>query len=77
MNNDKQLHITIYTTYIASLIGGTIIHSLLSSSIDKITIINKSKTIVDNWSNIQFMIIDEITMLGCTMLATMHLKLQK
>jgi len=42
MNNDKQLHITIYTTNVASLIGGTIIHSLLCLSIDKITIINKS-----------------------------------
>jgi hypothetical protein len=61
----------------STLIGGTIIHLLFYLSIDKIIIINKSKTIIDNWSNIQFMIIDEITMAGFTMLATMHLKLQK
>jgi hypothetical protein len=41
------------------LIGGTTIHSLFGLSIDKNTIINKSKTILNSWSNIQFMIIDE------------------
>jgi hypothetical protein len=59
------------------LIGGTTIHSLLGISIDKNTIINKSKTILDSWSNIQFMITNEISIVGCTMLATMPLKLQK
>jgi hypothetical protein len=59
------------------LIGGTTIHSLLGLSIDKNTIINKSKTILDSWSNIQFMIVDEISMVGYMMLATMHLRLQK
>ncbi len=59
------------------MISGTTIHSLLGISIDKNTIINKSKTILDSWSNIQFMITNEISIAGCTMLATMHLKLQK
>jgi hypothetical protein len=76
-NNKNKLRITTYTTNVVLLIGGTTIHSLLGLSIDKNTIINKSKTISDSWSNIQFMIIDEISMVGCTILARMHLKLQK
>jgi hypothetical protein len=59
------------------LIGGTTIHSLLGLSIDKNTIINKSKTILNNWCNTQFMIVDEISMVGCTTFAIMHLRLQK
>jgi hypothetical protein len=59
------------------LIGGTTIHSLLGFSIDKNIIINKSKTILDSWSDIQFMIVNEILMVGYMMLNTMHLKLQK
>jgi hypothetical protein len=73
----KKLHITTFITNVTLLIGGTTIHSLLGISIDKSTIINKSKTILDSWSNIQFMITNEISIVGCTMLATMHLKLQK
>jgi hypothetical protein len=76
-NNKNKLGITTYITNAALLIGGTTIHSLLGLSIDKNTIINKSKTISYSWSNIQFMIIDEISMVGCTMLVKMHLKLQK
>jgi hypothetical protein len=76
-NNKDKLCITTYTTNVISLIGGTTIHSLLGLSIDKNTIINKSKTIPSSWSDIQFMIVDEISMVGCTMLVTMHLKLQK
>ncbi len=59
------------------LIGGTIIHFLFSLSIDRNIIINKSKTIPDIWSNIQFMIVDEISMVGYMMFVIMHLKLQK
>jgi hypothetical protein len=42
-NNKDKLHITTYTANVASLIGGTTIHSLLGLSIDKNIIINKSK----------------------------------
>jgi predicted ester cyclase len=59
------------------LIGGTTIHSLFGLSIDKNIIINKFKTIPNSWSNIQFMIVDEISMVGYMMFDTMHLKLQK
>jgi hypothetical protein len=59
------------------LIGGTIIHSLFSLSIDRNIIINKSKTIPDRWSDIQFMIVYEISMVGYMMFIIMHLKLQK
>jgi hypothetical protein len=80
-NNNHKLRITIYITiYITNailLIGGSIIHSLFGSSIDKNTIINKSKTIPNSWFDIQFMIVDEISTVGCMMLVTMHLNLQK
>jgi len=72
-----KLHITIYITNATLLIGETIIHSLIGLSIDKNTIINKSKTIPNSWFNIQFMIVNEISMVGCTMLVTMLLNLQK
>jgi hypothetical protein len=73
-NNKNKLPITTYIANATLLIG---IHSLLGLSIDKNTIINKSKKILDSWFNIQFMIIDDLSMVGCTMLATMHFKLQK
>jgi hypothetical protein len=76
-NNEDKLRIATYTTNVALLIGGIIVHSLFRLSIDKNTIINKSKTIPYCWSNIQFMIIDEISMASCTMFTTMHLKLEK
>jgi hypothetical protein len=71
-NNKDKLRITTYITNVTLLIGGTILGLL----IDKNTIINKSKTIPNSWSDIQFMIVDEISMVGCMMLITMHLKLQ-
>jgi hypothetical protein len=46
-------------------------------SIDKNAIINKSKKIPYCWFDIQFTIVDEISMANCTMFITMHLKLQK
>jgi hypothetical protein len=59
------------------LVGGIIIHSLLSLSIDKNVIVSKLNSIVDIWPTIKYMIIDEISMVSCNMLVTMHLKLQK
>jgi hypothetical protein len=51
-NNEEKLQITTYTANVVLLISGTIIHSLLGLSIDKNTIINKSKTLLDSWFNI-------------------------
>jgi hypothetical protein len=73
MMTNYTLQHTLQTLFL--LIGGTIIYSSLGLSITKNIIINK--IILDNWSNIQFMIVDEISMVGCTMFVTMHLKSQK
>jgi len=51
-NNEEKLQITTYTANVVLLISGTIIHSLLGLSIDKNTIINKSKTLLVSWFNI-------------------------
>jgi len=71
-NNDDKLHNTTYIANIVLLIGGIIIHFSLGLSITKNIIINK--IILDSWSNIQFMVVDEISMVGCMMFVTMHLK---
>ncbi len=76
-NNENKLPITTYIANVALLISGTTIHSLLGLSIDKNKIIKKSKTILDSWFNIQFMIVNEISMVGGMMFTTMHLNLQK
>jgi hypothetical protein len=46
------------------------IHSLLGLLIDKHTIISKPNSIINIWPNIHFIIINEISMVGCTLLAT-------
>jgi hypothetical protein len=57
--------------------GGTTIHSLLGLSINKHVIANKSNSIIDIWTTTKFIIIDDISMVGCNMFITTHLKLQK
>jgi hypothetical protein len=74
-NNKDKLCITTYIANFVLLIGETTIHSLFNLSIDINITINKSKTIPDRWSNIQFMIVDEISMVGYMMFPIMHLKL--
>lgn len=67
-------------TYIANatlFIKGTIIHYLLRFSIDKHININKFNTIINILPNIQFIVIDKISMVGCILLFTIHVKLQK
>jgi len=76
-NNEEKLQITTYIANVVLLISETTIHSLPGLSIDKNTIINKSKTLLDSWFNVQFMIVNETSMVGCTMFTTMHLNLQK
>jgi len=46
-------------------------------SIDNHTIITKPNTFIDVWPNIQFIIIDEVSIIGCTLFATIYLQLQK
>jgi len=74
-NNKDKLCITTYIANFVLLIGETTIHSLFNLSIYINVTINKSKTIPDRWSNIQFMIVDEISMVGYMMFPIMHLKL--
>ncbi len=79
MKTRKQEKLKV-ATYIANatlLINGTMIHFLLGLLIDKHTTTSKPNSIINIGPNIQFMIIDELSMVGCTLLATTHLKLQK
>jgi hypothetical protein len=66
------LHIATYIANTTLLVGGTSFHYLFRFSINKHAIVSKSSSIINIW-----LIIDEISMVGCNMLATMHLKLQK
>jgi hypothetical protein len=77
MKNKQNLQITINISNADLLINGTTIHSLLGLSINKHTSTNKPNSITDVWPNIQFISINKILMVGCTLLATMHLKLHK
>jgi hypothetical protein len=73
----QKLRVIAYTANATSLINGTMINSLLGLSISKHTTISKPNSIINIWPNIQFIIINEISMVGCTLLVTIHLKLQK
>jgi len=46
-------------------------------SINKHAIISKPNLVTNIWPTIEFIIVDEISMVGYDMLTTMHLKLQK
>jgi len=73
----QKLRVAAYIANVALLINGTTIHLLLGLSINKHIAITKLNSIINIWPNIQFIIIDKIFMVGCTLLATIHLKLQK
>jgi hypothetical protein len=75
--NEQKLRIVAYNANATLLVGGTTIHSLLGLSIDKLAIVSKSSSIINIWPTIDFMIIDEISMVNCNMHDRMHLKLQK
>ncbi len=75
--NEQKLRIVAYNANATLLVGGTTIHSLLGLSIDKHAIVSKSSSIINIWLTVNFMIIDEISMVNCNMLDRMHLKLQK
>jgi hypothetical protein len=77
MGKQKKLKVATYTTNANLLINGTMIHSLLGLLVDKHTTISKRNSTTNIWPNIKFIIIEEISMVGCTLLATIHLKLQK
>jgi hypothetical protein len=59
------------------LVGGTTIHSILGLSINIHAIISKPNLVTNIWPIVEFIIVDEISMVGYDMLTTMHLKLQK
>jgi hypothetical protein len=75
-NNEQKLHIVAYTTN-CSIVNGTIIHFILGLSINKHAIISKSNLVTNIWPTIEFIIVDEISMVGYDMLIPMPLKLQK
>jgi hypothetical protein len=75
-NNEQKLHIVAYTTN-CSIVNGTIIHFILGLSINKHAIISKPNLVTNIWPTIEFIIVDEISMVGYNMLTTMHLNLQK
>jgi hypothetical protein len=77
MGKQQKFRVATCTTNATLLLNGTMIHSLLGLSIDKHTIISKYNSIINIWPNIQLIIIDKISMVGCALLATIHLKLQK
>jgi hypothetical protein len=77
MGKQKKLKVATYTRNATLLINGTTIHSLLGLLINKHTTISKCNSPINIWPNIKFIIIEEISMVGCTLLATIHLKLQK
>jgi hypothetical protein len=77
IRKQQKLRVATYTTNVALLINGTTIHSLLGLLINKHTTISKHNSILNIWPNIQFIIINKISMVGCSLLATIHLKLQK
>lgn len=76
-NNEQKLHIAAYIANATLLVGGTIIHSIIGFSINKHAIISKPNLVTNIWPTIEFVIVDEISMVGYNMLITMHLKLQK
>ncbi len=73
----EKLRVTTYIANATLLINGAMIHFLLGLLIDKHTTTSKPNSIINIGPNIQFIIIDELSMVGCTLLATTHLKLQK
>jgi hypothetical protein len=73
----QKLRVVAYNANATLLMNGTTIHSLLRLSINKHTTISKPNSIINIWPNLQFIIINEISMVGCTLLVTIHLKLQK
>jgi hypothetical protein len=73
----EKLKVATYIANATLLINGTMIHFLLGLLIDKHTTTNKPNSIINTGPNIQFIIIDKLSMVGCTLLATTHLKLQK
>jgi hypothetical protein len=71
-----KLKIATFTANASILIDGSTIHLLIGLSIDPNMDSQKIKNTKGDWPNIDYIIFDEISMIGCTMLANMHLKLQ-
>jgi len=74
-NNEQKLRIITCTANATLLIGETTIHYLLGLLINKHDIV-RPNLITNICPTIEFIIVDEISMVVCNMLFTMHLKLQ-
>jgi len=72
-----MLKISTFTASVALLIGGSTIHSLIGLSIDRNIDSRNLPQKNEDWSNFHYLIIDEVSMVGYTMLTKIHLKLQK
>jgi hypothetical protein len=75
-NNEQKLHIVAYIAN-CNIVSGTTIHFILGLSINKHAIISKPNLVTNIWPTIEFIIVDEISMVGYDILTTMNLKLQK
>ena len=77
LNMEHKLRIGDYTECASIIIGGSTLHSivelLVDSSIDA-SIVNPT---IPQCDQVEYLIIDEVSTIGCTMLATLHLKLHK
>ncbi len=63
----QKLIVTTYIPNATLLINGTMIHFLSGLLINKHTTISKPNLIIDIWPNIQFITIEKIYMVGCTL----------
>ncbi|KAF5311241.1 hypothetical protein D9611_013019 [Ephemerocybe angulata] len=77
LGRSDELRLGAYTGIAASLIGGNTLHSLLSigSSFGK-NPATATKRLSDEWRNVKYLIIDEISMVGAQFLAMVSAKLK-
>jgi divalent metal cation (Fe/Co/Zn/Cd) transporter len=71
-----KLNIAAFIANAFILINRSTIHSLIGLSIDPNMISQKIKNTKDDWPNIDYINFDEISMIGCTVFANIHLKMK-
>jgi len=76
-NQEDKLEIATFTTSASLSINDSTIHSLIGLSINQNVDTKIVKNSTGNWAHIEYLIFDEIFMIGCIMLADIHLKMQK
>jgi hypothetical protein len=65
-NNEQKLCIATYIANVTFLVGGTTIYFILGLSINKHVVINKPNLVTNIWPTIEFIIVDEISMVVTT-----------